>query len=103
MYHVTFVYDDSSTFRFIVEATSEKQALNCILTNTRDTRQPKFVVFEKPTYVAKDTDYSVVEDLESWGGEYENVYRFKNKLNENVTIGGITVKLGSLLDIQDYL
>ena len=103
MFLITFVYENSSTQRYVVEANDVKSALNCIITNERLTVEPKFVVVEKPTYVASETDFDVVSALDSWGGDYANVYTFKNKLAENITVGNVTVKYGSLLDVAERL
>lgn len=103
MYVITFMYEDNSKERFSVVASDVQSALNCILTNTRLTKQPKFCVCEQPDFIASDKDFDVAKDIESWGGDYGNVYSFKNKLAENITVGNVTVKYGSLVELTEQM
>lgn len=104
MYVVTFVYEDSSKETFNVVASSVQSALNCILTNTRLTEQHQSLcVCEQPDFIASDKDFDVAKDIESWGGDYSNVYSFKNKLAENITVGNVTVKYGSLVELTEQM
>lgn len=103
MFNVIFVFEDGSRLCWLVEANSERSAVNAVLNKTKRVDNPNFVIIEKPCIVASDEDIDLLGKFESWGGEYENVFNIENKLAEIVDIGGIRVCIGSLAERADLL
>lgn len=103
MFYITFVFDDSSKLSWLVEAKTEKEAVNAILNKTKTVKKPKFVVCEKPSIFASEDDLDLLDKFESWGGEYDNVYYIENKLSKVIDVGGIKICLGSLAEYKDIL
>lgn len=103
MFNVIFIFEDSSRLSWLVEANSERSAVNAVLNKTKRTENPSFVIIEKPCIIASDEDIDLLGKFESWGGEYENVFNIENKLAEIVDIGGIRVCLGSLAERENLL
>lgn len=103
MFSVSFIFEDSSRLSWLVEANSERSAVNAVLNRTKTVKKPKFVIIEKPCIIASNEDIDLLGKFESWGGEYENVFYIENKLAEIIDIGGIKVCLGSLAEHTDLL
>lgn len=104
VYLLTWVYEDSSTGKFLVEANSVTNALNAILNNHRITRQPKFVVVETPDIIANDMDSELVSEVVESELDGCNVVKFHNKLTDIVECGGVKLSLGSVLhQFDQYL
>lgn len=93
-YLVTFVFDDSSTEKSLVNATNEKSAVNSVVNYTKSSRQPKFVIVEQPFLEESCDDLNLITDFEKC---FDNVYTFKNKLSEVVEVGGLYLSLGSII------
>ena len=103
MYNVHFVFDDSSNLNWLVDADSERDAVNAVLNQTKTIKQPKFVIIEKPTIFSSEDDLDLLSKFESWGGEYDNIYHIENKLAEVVSISGFSSCLGSLSEYEDIV
>lgn len=103
MFYVNFIFDDSSRLSWFVEASDERSAVNAILNTTKMTKNPKFVVFEKPNVIATNDDIDLLTKFESWGGEYDNVFSVENKLSQIIEIDGIKVHLGSLANLSEMV
>lgn len=99
-YLVTFVFDDSSTTKNIVKASSEERAVNTVLNNTPTSKQPKFVIIEEANLVESDEDLNLVSNFKK---SCDNLYTFDNKLSETIEIGGITLCLGSVINFKEFI
>ena len=93
MFYVNFIFDDSSRLSWLVEASDERSAVNAILNTTKMTKNPKFVVCEKPNVIANDDDIDLLSKFESWGGEYDNVFMVQT----------ITMKTENMLQSSSYI
>lgn len=103
MFNVHFISEDNRKESWLVDAKTEREAINAVLNKTKTTNNPKFVVVEKPVILALDSDLDLLDKCESRGGEYSNVYKIENKLSKVIDIGGISIRLGSLADFEDIV